>query len=119
VQNSSFIIHHSSLFNRLPTMANSTKSSLTPRADRLPTHQNVVKWMWRLFVFGMVFVGGSLLAFSFYTPSFQELEDPTFNIASEVLADDGRTVLGRYYIENRTPATYAELKMPVLKNIRA
>jgi penicillin-binding protein 1A len=90
-------------------MANSTKSSLTPRTDRLPTHQKVVKWMWRLFVFGMVFVGGSLLAFSFYTPSFQELEDPTFNIASEVLADDGRTVLGRYYIENRTPATYAEL----------
>ncbi|MEY4934170.1 MAG: hypothetical protein RIS64_529 [Bacteroidota bacterium] len=90
-------------------MANSTNTSLTPRADRLATHQKVITWMWRLFIVGMVFVGGSLLAFSFYTPSFRELEDPTFNIASEVLADDGRTVLGRYYIENRTPVTFDEL----------
>ncbi|MEN9610720.1 MAG: hypothetical protein RLZZ628_1534 [Bacteroidota bacterium] len=90
-------------------MANSTNPSLTPRADRLAAHQKVITWMWRIFAFTMVFVGGSLLAFSFYTPSFRELEDPTFNIASEVLADDGRTVLGRYYIENRTPVTYDEL----------
>ena len=90
-------------------MANSNNKSLTPRTDRLPTHQKVVNWMWRLFIFGMVFVGGSLLAFSFYTPSFRELEDPTFNIASEVIADDGKTVLGRYYIENRTPVTFDEL----------
>jgi penicillin-binding protein 1A len=96
-------------FNRLPTMANSTNQSLTPRTDRLPTHQKIIKWMWWLFTFGMVFVGGSLLAFSFSTPSFRELEDPTFNIASEVIADDGKTVLGRYYIENRTPVAYDEL----------
>lgn len=42
-------------------------------------------------------------------PSFRDLENPKSNQASEVLADDGKTVLGTYYIQNRSSVTYNEL----------
>jgi len=41
-------------------------------------------------------------------PSFQELENPKSNLASDVLADDFR-VLGRYYKHDRSNVSYREL----------
>ena len=41
-------------------------------------------------------------------PSFEELENPKSNLASEVYSEDG-VLLGTYYIDNRSHGTYNEL----------
>ena len=41
-------------------------------------------------------------------PSFEELENPQTNLATEIISADGK-VLGTYYIENRSNVRYSEL----------
>ena len=41
-------------------------------------------------------------------PTFEELENPKTNLATEIISADGK-VLGTYYIENRSNVRYAEL----------
>ncbi len=41
-------------------------------------------------------------------PSFEELENPKTNLATEIISADGK-VLGTYYVENRSNVRYAEL----------
>lgn len=41
-------------------------------------------------------------------PGFEDLENPKSNIASQVISEDN-IVLGGYFIENRTYATFDEL----------
>lgn len=42
-------------------------------------------------------------------PSFHDLENPKSNQATEILSDDGKTPLGSYYLDMRSPVTYKEL----------
>ena len=42
-------------------------------------------------------------------PSFEELENPDSNLATQVIADDGSTILSTFHIENRSYVTYDEL----------
>lgn len=64
-------------------------------------------------------VGGTALVFLFislgwmgYMPSFSELENPSSNLASEVIAEDGE-LLGTYYRENRSNCKYEDLSQPL------
>lgn len=41
-------------------------------------------------------------------PTFEELENPRTNLASEIVSADGK-ILGTYYVENRSNVRYAEL----------
>ena len=41
-------------------------------------------------------------------PSFEELENPQTNLATEIISADGK-LLGTYYVENRSNVRYAEL----------
>ncbi|MGB0879221.1 MAG: transglycosylase domain-containing protein, partial [Polaribacter sp.] len=41
-------------------------------------------------------------------PTFEELENPQTNLATEVISIDGKTI-GKYAKENRTPIKYEEL----------
>ena len=41
-------------------------------------------------------------------PSFEELENPQTNLASEIISCDGK-ILGTYYVENRSNIRYSEL----------
>ena len=41
-------------------------------------------------------------------PTFEELENPETNLATEIFSSDGET-LGKYYSENRTPIKYEDL----------
>jgi penicillin-binding protein 1A len=43
-----------------------------------------------------------------FMPTFEELENPKSNLASEVISAD-QVVLGKYYLENRTVVHYSEL----------
>lgn len=73
---------------------------------------NLVMRFWAFYVFILV-----LIFFIFYgiargwfgeMPSFEELENPERNLASEVYSADGY-LLGTYYIENRSDIYYNEL----------
>ncbi len=41
-------------------------------------------------------------------PTFEELENPRTNLATEIISADGK-ILGTYYVENRSNVRYAEL----------
>lgn len=67
---------------------------------------------WKLFGGGIIF---AVLIFAFANwgifgamPSFDELENPSSSVATEIISSDGKT-LGKFYLENRVPVKYEEL----------
>lgn len=67
---------------------------------------------WRLFAY---FLGGLVLFFLLASwgvfgsmPSFEDLENPEANLATEIISSDGVTI-GKFYNENRTPIKYNDL----------
>src|SRR6218665_406318 len=74
---------------------------------------NYYKWQfWKIFLYTM---GGIFLFFILASwgvfgsmPSFEDLENPDSNLATEVISTDGVTI-GKFYNENRTPIKYADL----------
>jgi penicillin-binding protein 1A len=88
-----------------------------PYADRFEKHQTWVKWLWRIFKVGLVVLGVSIILFSFLTPSFKKLEDPSLNLASEVICNNDSTVLGRLYIHNRTPVRFEDIPKHMVKTL--
>ena len=74
--------------------------------------KKIIKYIWLSY---FAFIGFIILLFILisygwlgYMPSFEELENPKSNLASEVISAD-QVVLGTYYIENRSNATFNEL----------
>ena len=67
---------------------------------------------WFALVGIVVFVGLFLLSVRLGIfgplPSFEDLENPKSNLASEILTDDSQ-VLGTYYLQNRSNVKYSEL----------
>ena len=70
------------------------------------------KRFWKIFFYVL---GGLTLFFLFASwglfgtmPSFEDLENPDSNLATEIIAADGVTI-GKFYNENRTPIKYADL----------
>lgn len=41
-------------------------------------------------------------------PTFDELENPSSNVATEIISSDGKTI-GKFYLENRVPVKYEDL----------
>ncbi len=80
--------------------------------DNKEDFSKYIKWMWKLFFGGMVFVALLLALASFGVfgemPTFEELENPQSNVATEIISADGVTI-GKFYSENRTPVRYADL----------
>jgi penicillin-binding protein 1A len=82
------------------------------KTKKNPEFKNHIKWFWML-IFGgtilmiLIFILASLGVFG-KLPSFDELENPENNLASEVISVDGKT-LGKFFHENRTPVQYQDL----------
>ena len=49
-------------------------------------------------------------------PSFEELENPRSNLATEIYSEDGK-VLGTYFVQNRSYVQYADL-FPIDSTLR-
>ena len=81
----------------------------TEWSTRFEKHELWARRMWRIFYGTLTFLFLSIVTFSFLTPSFKKLEDPTLNLASDVLASDDTTVLGRIYVQNRAPVSFNQL----------
>lgn len=72
-----------------------------------------IKWFWFLFAGA---IGGAILIFLLASwgvfgklPTFEVLENPQTDLASEIVSSDGKT-LGKFYLDaNRTPVSFDEL----------
>lgn len=77
--------------------------------QRLPVYRRIIKWMWGLTIAGLIGTVALFTLLSFQDlPTFEELENPKNNLASEVYAVNGE-VLGRYFIENRIQVSFDEI----------
>lgn len=80
------------------------------------------KKFWQVFLYGM----GTLVLFfvlaswGFFgaMPSFEDLENPESNLATEIISSDGVTI-GKFYNENRTPIKYEDLPPHLVKALVA
>jgi len=53
-----------------------------------------------------------------YIPTFDELENPNSNLASEIYSEDG-VLIGKYYIENRSNTRFSELDTNLVRALLA
>ena len=76
-----------------------------------------VKKFWKIFGIGFasVFLFFLLASWGVFgrMPSFDQLENPDSNVATEIISEDGQTI-GKFYLENRTPVKYADLPKPLV-----
>ncbi|WP_179950025.1 penicillin-binding protein 1A [Lutibacter citreus] len=81
-----------------------------------------IKWFW------ITILGGTFAVILLFLlaswgflgalPTFEELENPENNLATEVISNDGKT-LGKYFKENRTPVKYKDLPKNLVKALVA
>ncbi|WP_046746108.1 penicillin-binding protein 1A [Kordia zhangzhouensis] len=89
------------------------KKQVKKQANNTASYKKYIKWFWITFISG---ISGILLLFLLASwgflgdmPSFEILENPQTNLASQVLSSDGK-ILGKYYLkDNRTPVDYKDL----------
>ena len=81
-----------------------------------------IKGFWILFLSGLAAVVLVFLLASWGVfgklPTFEELENPESNLATEILSSDGKT-LGKFYNENRTPVKYDDLPQNLIDAVVA
>ncbi|GGG93035.1 penicillin-binding protein 1A [Polaribacter pacificus] len=77
-----------------------------------PNFKKYIKWFWLLCAGGFASILLLFLLASWGVfgdlPTFEELENPENNLASEIISSDGKT-LGTYAIENRKPIRFNDL----------
>ena len=69
-------------------------------------------YFWSLFVLGILSIVFLFLLAGWGAfgemPTFEELENPETNLATELISSDGK-ILGKYFLENRTPVKFDDL----------
>ena len=82
----------------------------------IKNRKKFLKWLWIIVFSPIILVLGALLLVWIFAdiPSFEELEDPQSNLATQIFADDG-SLLNTFQIENRTFTDYEDLA-PALKD---
>lgn len=98
-------------------------AKIAKRKRNTPYFLKIVKWFWILFFSGILFIAFLFLLASWEVfgemPTFEELENPKTDLASEVISSDGIT-LGKYYLnENRTPSEYEDFPKHLIQALVA
>ena len=81
-----------------------------------------LKAFWGLFLIGCFAIAFFFLCASWGVfgpmPTFDELENPSSNVATEIISSDGKT-LGTFYLENRVPVKYEDLPAELINALVA
>ena len=83
------------------------------KSDKKQDFMKYIKWLWLSFagviaLAGLVFLLASWGVFG-EMPTFEHLENPQTNLATEIISSDGET-LGKFYLDdNRTPVAFSDL----------
>lgn len=100
-------------------MAKKQVKKKKPAQDPNEKHK---KTFWKIFFIGIGFVFLLFLSISWglfgSLPDETSLENPEKNLATEIIASDGK-ILGKFYKENRTPVQYEELPEHLIKALLA
>lgn len=87
-------------------------------SEKKSAYKKYIKIFWLLYAAGVLGVALLFLLASWGVfgemPTFEELENPETNLATEVLSSDGKTI-GKYFKENRTPVKYEDLPGNLVK----
>ncbi len=101
-------------------MASQKKNTQTRNAEKDISYYQ--KKFWRIFFYGL---GGILLFFLFASwglfgsmPSFEDLENPDSNLATEIISSDG-VILGKYFEKNRSQLKYSDLPQSLVQALVA
>lgn len=85
-------------------------------------YSKYIKIFWKTFLFGLTSV---ILLFLFASwgffgamPTFENLENPDSNVATEIISSDG-VVLGKFYTQNRIPVKYEDLPKDLINALIA
>lgn len=82
------------------------------KEKKVNPYRKYIKRMWLTFGIFIVFMYSFLISISMGLlgpiPSFEDLENPKNNLASEIYTSD-QVLLGKFYIENRTNVEYQQL----------
>ena len=87
----------------------------------LKAKKNIIISFWTLFSLPVIAVVVAVMWIWLGAdiPSFEELESPDSNLATQVIADDDKTVLSTFHIENRSYVTYEDLSPNLVKALVA
>jgi penicillin-binding protein 1A len=101
-------------------MATRKKNNQTNIADKDINYYK--KKFWKIFFYGL---GGVLVFFLFASwglfgsmPSFEDLENPDSNLATEIISADG-VILGKYFEKNRSQLKYSDLPQNLVQALIA
>ncbi len=98
----------------MQTKKNTTRKTTKKRVvtKKNGKKQQIVKWLWIVAMTPLVALAVmlSLTAIGAFgrMPSFEELENPKSNLATEVYADNGQ-VIGSFFVQNRSYVQYSDL----------
>jgi penicillin-binding protein 1A len=85
-------------------------------------YRKYIRVLWILFLLplllGFIFVWMVAAEVFGPLPTFEQLENPKSNLASEIYSSDGK-VLGKYFIQNRTNIHYEDLSQNLVKALKA
>lgn len=89
-----------------------TSGKTKKEAEKRKEFSRYKSWFWTFFAVGisaivLLFLLASWGVFG-TMPTFEELENPETNLATEIISSDGKS-LGKYYNENRTPVRFEDL----------
>ena len=99
-------------------MAQRIKKNKKETNDK-PSYRKYVIWMWSIFILGVFALAlFFILLAKTDLPSFEELENPDFELATDIYAAKGE-LLGRYYVENRVPVQYEDLNRHLINALIA
>ncbi len=84
----------------------------TPTIQGILNSRKAVKWMWIIVAapFAVLFLLIGLISVGAFgkLPTFEELENPKTNLATEIYSEDGK-IIGQFFIESRSDVSYREL----------
>ena len=77
-----------------------------------------VRILWKITLAGIGLVvflfGGAYFGLFGRLPSLQQLENPEADLATEIYANDGKTLMGKIYTENRVSVDYKDIAPGVI-----
>lgn len=95
-------------------MQNSPKKKVLKKSDIKPA----VKILWTMVVIGfalfVLVLTAAYVGLFGKLPSLQQLENPQANLATEIYANDGSTLMGKIYTENRVSVDYKDISKSVI-----
>ena len=94
-----------------------------PMNGKKKSSNKAVRILWRTFWIGLVTFNLLIIFINFgllgYMPSMKELENPSSALSSEVYAGDQTTLLGRYFIQDRSNCKFKDISPFIFNALQA